>query len=73
MTLDLNSLYQAHFGHLVDIAVLQFRVPEAEAETLAHEVFLSFLLASQRVKDRRSWLDGAMRCAARNFAATRPQ
>jgi hypothetical protein len=73
MTFDFHSLYQAHFDHLVDIAVLQFRVPEAEAATLAHEVFLSFLLASQRVNDGERWLDGAMRCAARNFVAMRPQ
>jgi DNA-directed RNA polymerase specialized sigma24 family protein len=73
MTFDFCSLYEAHFDHLVDIAVLQFRVPEAEAQSLAHEVFLTFLRSSQRVRDQESWLDGAMRCAARNFVAGRPQ
>ncbi|HYH07667.1 MAG TPA: hypothetical protein VEK11_11480 [Thermoanaerobaculia bacterium] len=71
MTFDFTSLYEEHFDHLVAIAVLQFRVPEAEAETLAHEVFLSFLLASRRVRDSEQWLNGAMRCAARNFVAGR--
>ena len=69
MSPDVHTLYETHFDHLVDIAVLQFRVPEAEAETLAHEVFLSFLLASRRVRDYEGWLDGAMRCAAQDFVA----
>jgi len=43
-----EELYADHFDFLVAVAVRKFRVPEADAEGLAHEVFLRFLRQSAR-------------------------
>lgn len=62
---DFVGLYEQHFGLLVGIAVGRFRISETDAETLAHDVFLSFLHASTRVIDHERWLVGAICNASR--------
>jgi RNA polymerase sigma factor (sigma-70 family) len=51
----------------VGVAVQKFRVPESEAETLAHEVFLSYLKAPGKVRELRQWLIGAICHASRYY------
>ena len=62
-----EALYHEHFHFLVAIAIQKFRVPESDAETLAHEVFLTYLKHSQRVRDLKNWFVGAICHASRYY------
>jgi len=62
-----EALYHEHFGFLVAVAIRKFRVPESDAETLAHEVFLSYLKDPQHVRDLNKWLLGAICHASRYY------
>jgi RNA polymerase sigma factor (sigma-70 family) len=62
-----NEIYEKHFSFLVMIAVHKFRVPETEAETLAHEVFLTYLRKESQIHDLRAWLVGAICHASRHY------
>lgn len=63
---DFTAIYEQHFDLLVGIAIGRFRISEGDAETLAHDVFLSFLTNAERVIDRERWLVGAICNASRN-------
>ena len=62
-----EALYHEHFGFLVAVAVQKFHVPESDAETLAHEVFLSYLKDPLHVRDLNKWLLGAICHASRYY------
>jgi RNA polymerase sigma factor (sigma-70 family) len=62
-----EELYAEHFDFLVAVAVRKFRVPESDAESLAHEVFLSFLRRSEKVLNIHSWMLGAICHASRYY------
>ena len=58
--------YRAHARELHEIATTQFGLPDAVAQELAHDILLASLLRIG-TSDLRSWLRGAMVCAARRF------
>ena len=60
-------VYAGYFDLLVQIAIHKFRVPDSEAETLAHDVLISYLRKSQDVIDLRPWLVGAICHASRHY------
>lgn len=62
-----RAIYEANFSFLASIAVNKFRVPDTEAEALAHEVFMSYLKKSESICDLRSWLIGAICNASRHY------
>lgn len=62
-----RAVYEENFAFLSSIAVNKFRVPDTEAETLAHEVFLTYLRKSDTIADLRSWLIGAICHASRHY------
>jgi len=62
-----RAIYEEHFDLLAGIAVNKFRVPDTEAETLAHEVFLSYLRKTDTISDLRGWLVGAICHASRHY------
>ncbi len=62
-----EAIYERHFDFLIGVAVRKFRVPESEAETLAHEVFLTYLRRSEEIRDLHSWLVGAICHASRYY------
>jgi len=62
-----TAIYEQHFPLLSSIAVHKFRVPDTEAETLAHEVFLSYLKKTDAILDLRGWLIGAICHASRHY------
>jgi len=64
--IDFAAVYEEHFDLLVRIAMGRFRIAECEADSLAHDVFLSFLRNAERVNDRQRWLVGAICNASRN-------
>jgi RNA polymerase sigma factor (sigma-70 family) len=62
-----EELYAEHFDFLVAVAVKKFRVPECDAEALAHEVFLSYLRRSGEVLNVHAWMLGAICHASRYY------
>jgi RNA polymerase sigma factor (sigma-70 family) len=62
-----TAIYEQNFVKLASIAVRKFRVPETEAETLAHEVFLSYLRRHESINDLNGWLVGAICHASRHY------
>lgn len=57
---DVEEVYVTHYDFLVSVAVRKFHVPESEAQTLAHDVFVSYIRHSDEVRDVHSWLLGAI-------------
>lgn len=62
-----EAIYEQYFELLVNIAAFKFRVPESEAESLAHDVLMSYLRKAATVLDLRSWLIGAICHASRHY------
>lgn len=62
-----EQVYRLYFNLLLHIACQKFRVPEGDAESLIHEVFVSFLGSSDQVRDPRSWLVGSICNASRAY------
>lgn len=64
---EFEEIYIGHFDFLVSVAVRKFHVPESEAETLVHEVFLGLLKRSDEIRDVHSWLLGGICHASRYY------
>jgi RNA polymerase sigma factor (sigma-70 family) len=62
-----EAIYGQYFDLLVQIAVYKFQVPETEAETLVHDVLISYLRKADTVLDLRAWLIGAICYASRHY------
>ena len=62
-----ETIYEQYFDLLAQIAVFKFQVPDSEAETLVHDVLMSYLRKMQGVDDIRSWLIGAICNASRHY------
>lgn len=65
--LPFERLYDDYFDLLVQISVHKFRVPDSEAETLVHDVLLTYLRRSELIVDLRGWLVGAICHASRHY------
>ena len=68
---DFESIYEEHLPILVSIAIRRFGIPECDAQTLAHEIFVDFLLKGATIVDQRGWLIGAICNASRYYLRTR--
>lgn len=64
---DFEAVYGQYFDLLAQIAVFKFQVPDSEAETLVHDVLISYLRKSQDILELRSWLIGAICYASRHY------
>jgi RNA polymerase sigma factor (sigma-70 family) len=62
-----EALYKAQSDFLFSVAVHKFRVPESEADTLVHEVFLSYLKRADEIRNVNGWLLGAICHASRYY------
>lgn len=62
-----EAVYDQYFDLLVDIAECKFRVPGADAESLAHDVLMGYLKKSATVIELRRWLIGAICYASRHY------
>jgi RNA polymerase sigma factor (sigma-70 family) len=62
-----EAIYAQYFDLLVQIATFKFRVPDSEAEALAHDVLMSYLKKMKTVCDLRPWLIGAICYASRHY------
>lgn len=64
---DIGELYVRHWQLLMHIGARKFRIPEAEAEPLIQEVFVSYMMTTTRVQNVRAWLVAAMCNASRHY------
>ncbi len=64
---DVESLYVQHRTLLLSVACRKFSVPEADAEGLLQEVFLSFLQTGAQIDNVRSWLVAGICNASRHY------
>jgi RNA polymerase sigma factor (sigma-70 family) len=62
-----EAVYEQYFDLLIQIATFKFRVPDSEAETLVHDVLMSYLKKADLVVNLRSWLIGAICHASRHY------
>lgn len=67
----LDAVYEENMPLLVGVAIKEFSISEAEAETLAHDVFLSYLLKASEVRDTRRWLVSAIYNASKAYLRSR--
>jgi RNA polymerase sigma factor (sigma-70 family) len=64
---DTEGIYREHYHLLLYVACRKFRVPEADAEGLIQEIFISYLSAAPGIRDVRAWLVAAVSNASRHF------
>lgn len=64
---DVEVLYVQYRTLLLSVACKKFRVPQPEAESLIHEVFLSFLQVGSQIDNVRAWLVAAACNACRHY------
>lgn len=64
---DVETLYVQHRTLLLSVACRKFRIPEADAEGLLQEVFLSFLQTGTPIDNVRAWLVAAICNASRHY------
>src|SRR5260221_93053 len=62
-----EALYTSQYDFLCNVAVRKFRVPDTEAGTLVHDVFLTYLKRSHTIHDEKRWLLGAICHASRYY------
>jgi RNA polymerase sigma factor (sigma-70 family) len=62
-----DTIYGDHVPLLRAIARRKFNVPEADIDSLVHDVFASFLISAARVRDLRPYLVGGICNASRNY------
>lgn len=62
---DFDALYRQYRPLLLGIATGKFRVQVEDAESLAHDVFLSLMIRWSAVRNVRMWLVGAICNACR--------
>src|SRR5215208_2421248 len=67
---EVEGLYVQYRTLLLSVACRKFRVPEADAEGLLQEVFVSFLQTGARIENIRAWLVAAICNASRHYWRT---
>lgn len=67
---DVEVLYTQYRMLLLSVACRKFRVPEADAESLLQEVFVSFLQTGAKIENVRAWLVAAICNASRHYWRT---
>ena len=67
---DVEVLYTQYRTLLLSVACRKFRVPEADAESLLQEVFVSFLQTGAKIENVRAWLVAAICNASRHYWRT---
>ncbi|HEX9161813.1 MAG TPA: sigma-70 family RNA polymerase sigma factor [Thermoanaerobaculia bacterium] len=64
---EVETLYTQYRTLLLSVASRKFRVPDADAESLLQEVFVSFLQTGTKIENVRAWLVAAMCNASRYY------
>jgi RNA polymerase sigma factor (sigma-70 family) len=61
------AAYRDNYALLSALARRRFRVPEADVQSVIHEVFVSYIRHEQQIRDHRAWLVGAVCKASRKY------
>ena len=64
---DVGTVYEEHIGLLVGTAIGRYHLSDVDAQALAHDVFLAFVLKAHEIRDTRAWLLSAMCNASKYF------
>ena len=67
---DIATVYEDHVHLLIGTAVSRYNISEADAQALAHDVFVSYLLKAGEIVDSRAWLISAICNASKFFLRT---
>lgn len=67
---EVEVLYTQYRTLLLSVACRKFRVPDADAEGLLQEVFVSFLQTGAKIENVRAWLVAAICNASRHYWRT---
>jgi RNA polymerase sigma factor (sigma-70 family) len=62
-----EGIYIQHAPQLRAIAIRKFNVPDADVDTLVHDVFASFLISAPNVRNLEPYLVGAICNASRKY------
>lgn len=62
-----EEAYREHAVLLRDIAEKKFNIPTPDADNIVHDVFSSFLVHRENVRNERQWLVGAVCHASRAY------
>jgi RNA polymerase sigma-70 factor (ECF subfamily) len=62
-----EDAYREHAAFLREIAEKKFNVPAADSAALVHDVFSSFMVHRESVREARRWLIGAVCHASRGY------
>ena len=61
---QIESIYNEHFATLAEMAVDRFKLSEADAAEVAHDILLASILQRPRIVDMKAWLTGALTAVA---------
>jgi len=64
---DVEDAYREHAARLREIAEKKFNIPPLDAAGVVNEVFTSYMLRRENVRDARQWLIGAVCHASRAY------
>ncbi len=62
-----EDAYRAHAARLREIAEKKFNIPPLDAAGVVNEVFTSYMLRRETIRDARQWLVGAVCHASRAY------
>jgi RNA polymerase sigma factor (sigma-70 family) len=68
---DFDAVYHENVPLMIGIAVDRFHISESDSQTLAHQIFLTFFLKADDIRDRRAWFLGAICNASRHYLRMR--
>lgn len=69
--IEIAAIYEEHLSLMIGVAVTRFGISHTDAETLAHEVFLDFIVKRARVTETRAWLVSSMYNASQYYLRCR--
>ena len=67
---DIASVYEDHVQLLIGTAISRYHIAESDAQALAHDVFVAYLLKASEISDSRAWLLSAICNASKFFLRT---
>ena len=68
---NIGAVYEEHVRLLVGTAMRRYGIAESDAQGLAHDVFVSYLMKCDEIEDCRAWLLSGICNASKFFLRTR--
>jgi RNA polymerase sigma factor (sigma-70 family) len=70
LSVAVEDAYKEHAALLREIAEKKFNLPSTDAAAIVHDVFSSFMIHRDNIRDARRWLVGAVCHASRSYRRT---